>query len=56
MARIQIKDLDVSFDLRDKDLDSVVAGADSASAPSVRVEDLLPQTVFPAIGSSKLGV
>lgn len=56
MARILINDLDVNFELRDKDLDAVVAGANSENAPSVKVADLLPQTVFPAIGTNKLGV
>ncbi len=56
MARIEINDLDSSVELRDRDLDSVVAGSHSPNAPSVRVEALLPETVFPAIGTSTLGL
>ena len=56
MARIVIEDLDKTADLRDKDLDSVVAGAGAPNAPSVKVDKLLPETVFPAIGSNSLGL
>ena len=56
MARIQINDLDVNFELDDKDLETVVAGANSGNVPNVEVSNLLPKNVFPAIGSSRLGV
>lgn len=56
MARITIADLDVNFNLADKDLDAVVAGANDTKVPSVRAEKLLPENVFPPIGSSTLGL
>ena len=56
MARIVIEDLDQTADLQDTDLDAVVGGGDAKNAPSVKVADLLPQNVFPAIGSTPLGL
>ncbi|MEL7153159.1 MAG: hypothetical protein AAFN51_05075 [Pseudomonadota bacterium] len=56
MARIVIRDLDQSAELRDTDLDAVVGGANAKNAPSVKVEDLLPQNVFPPLGAGTLGL
>ncbi len=56
MARIVINDLDVSYELGDKDLEAVVAGTSDTKVPTVRVDKLLPGKVFPAIGSSPLGL